>query len=182
MQPVQRRRTKNNKMDQHISQATLQNVFLESFQEKKILVKWYLDELWAHQREITRHPTLHMTISNPKSSSNDTYANKGGNSTSSWSCNIQLQCLREDQWKCEIWWWINYLNKNVPTYNNYCKWAQEEQCVPRQIAQPSVDLCLMIRVYGSCGEDEWLICQCNNSSGVILLNSESIKQYIRLYQ
>jgi hypothetical protein len=67
-------------------------------------------------------------------------------------------------------------------YNDCCKWAQEEQCVPRQIAQPSVDLCLMIREYGSCGENEWLICKCNNSSGVILLNSESIKQYIILYQ
>jgi len=51
--------------------------------KKKNIVKWYLDELWAHQREITCHPTLNMTISNPKSSSNDTYANKGANSTSS---------------------------------------------------------------------------------------------------
>lgn len=47
-----------------------------------------------------------------------------------------------------------------------------------QIAQSSVDLCFMIREYGSCGEDEWLICQCNNSSGVILLDSESTKYYI----
>lgn len=26
----------------------------------------------------------------------------------------------------------------------------------------------MICEYGSCGKDEWLICQCNNSSGVVL--------------
>jgi hypothetical protein len=51
----------------------------------------------------------------------------------------------------------------------------KKNSVPRQIAQTSVDLCLMICEYGSCGEDEWLICKCDNSSGVILLNSESTK-------
>jgi hypothetical protein len=79
---------KQNKINQCATFASQnQNVFLIVF-KRNIIVSQYLVELWTHKGKVSNHPTLNMTISDTKNSSNDTYTNKGCNSASPRSRNI----------------------------------------------------------------------------------------------